>query len=329
MTAYKAWRVHEAEGRFQGDIERCNTEDLPAGDVLIEVTHSSLNYKDALSATGNKGVTRNYPHTPGIDAAGTILASDAPDWSPGDPVIVTGYDLGMNTAGGFGERIRVPAGWCVRMPDGWNAQAAMSYGTAGLTAALSVEKLLRMGIDSSEHPVLVTGASGGVGSVAVALLDKLGYSVTAMTGKPGEAERLQSLGARDVIDRSLLAPEKRPLQKPRFAAVIDTVGGGPLAEALKWLVPGGSATTCGMVGGVALETSVFPFILRGVNLLGVDSVEIPREHKQAVWKRLASDWRCPGIEEKARVIGLDELAPALQDFIDGNAIGRVVLAHQH
>ncbi len=326
MTEFKAWRVHEVDGRFQGGIETRNLSELPEGDVLVRVSHSSLNYKDALSASGHKGVTRQYPHTPGIDAAGEVVESAVPAFQAGQKVIVTGYDLGMNTDGGFGDYVRVPAGWCAGMPESWDARTAMCYGTAGLTAALSVDKLLMAGLEVGEHPVLVTGASGAVGNVAVELLSRLGFRVEAMTSRTDQVGRLNDLGATEIVGRDLLNTEKRPLQKPRFAAVLDTVGGAPLAESLKWVLPGGSVSTCGMVAGTAVNTTVFPFILRGVNLLGVDSVEIPLSLKSRMWERLAGEWRCPRIESTVREIGLAELGATLNAFIEGRSPGKVVLA---
>ncbi|MBC7184074.1 MAG: YhdH/YhfP family quinone oxidoreductase, partial [Marinobacter sp.] len=232
-TEFKAWRVEEQNGEYVGAEKTLSTADLPDGEVLIRVSHSSLNYKDALSASGNKGVTRSFPHTPGIDAAGEVVESATGTPTQGSPVIVTGYDLGMNTDGGFGEYIRVPAAWCVPMPDGWNARTAMIYGTAGLTAGLCVQKLLTMGAKPEQGKVAVSGASGAVGSVAVELLSKLGFDVVAISGKADHAEDLKALGAKEVVGRETLAEEKKPMVKPVFANAVDTVGGGPLAELLK------------------------------------------------------------------------------------------------
>ena len=327
MTQFKAWRVHQIEDRYEGAVETCDTADLPDGEVLIKVSHSSLNYKDALSASGNKGVTRHYPHTPGIDAAGEVVESSSGEWQAGQPVIVTGYDLGMNTDGGFGGYIRVPAAWCTGMPAVWNARTAMCYGTAGLTAALSVDKLLKSGLEPEQGPVLVTGASGAVGTVAVEILSRLGFRVEAMTSRTDRVKELNALGAAEIVGRELLAEEKRPLQKPRYAAVLDTVGGAPLSESLKWVLPGGSVSTCGMVAGIALNSTVFPFILRGVNLLGVDSVEIPIEYKARMWRNLASEWACPHTESSAAEIGLEDLESNLKAFIEGHSPGKVILVH--
>ncbi|WP_166259927.1 YhdH/YhfP family quinone oxidoreductase [Marinobacter salicampi] len=323
---YQAWRVHEQDGKFIGMVETCNTADLPANDVLVKVSHSSLNYKDALSASGNKGVTRNFPHTPGIDAAGEVVEG-AGALSAGQQVIVTGYDLGMNTPGGFGEYIRVPADWCIAMPEVWNPHKAMVYGTAGLTAGLGVSKLLRMKVKPEHGKVVVTGASGSVGTVAVELLARLGFEVIAVSGKPDQAGELKTLGASEVVGRDFLAEEKKPMLKPEFAGAVDTVGGAVLSELLKRIKPGGSVSCCGLVAGVEVQTSVLPFILRGVNLLGVDSVEIPPEEKQSVWDKLSGAWACGHTESSARTIGKEELDSALKAFLDGNSHGKIVLDH--
>lgn len=326
-TEFKAWRVEEKDGQYVGGEQTLNTGDLPEGDVLIRVSHSSLNYKDALSASGNKGVTRSFPHTPGIDAAGEVVESTAGDFAEGSQVIVTGFDLGMNTDGGFGEYIRVPAGWCVPMPSGWDARTAMIYGTAGLTAGLCVQKLLTMGAEPTQGPVAVSGASGAVGSVAVELLSNLGFEVIAISGKADHGDELKALGASSVVGRDALAEEKKPMLKPVFANAVDTVGGSPLAELLKQIKPGGSVSCCGLVAGPQLQTTVMPFILRGVNLLGVDSVEIPLADKQAVWDKFSNAWACPKTEASAKDIGRPELDAALKAFLKGASAGKTVLDH--
>ncbi|WP_372982408.1 YhdH/YhfP family quinone oxidoreductase [Marinobacter sediminum] len=326
-TDFKAWRVEEQDGNYIGSEQTLSTADLPEGDVLIRVSHSSLNYKDALSASGNKGVTRSFPHTPGIDAAGEVVEDASGKLAPGTAVLVTGFDLGMNTDGGFGEYIRVPAGWCVPMPAGWDARTAMIYGTAGLTAGLCVQKLLTMGAEPAQGPVAVSGASGAVGSVAVELLAKLGFEVVAISGKADHAADLKALGASEVVGRDALSEEKKPMLKPVFGNAIDTVGGTPLAELLKQIKPGGSVSCCGLVAGPQLQTTVLPFILRGVNLLGVDSVEIPLADKQAVWARFSADWACPKTEQSARDIGRSELDAALKAFLGGASVGKTVLHH--
>lgn len=327
MTTFRSWRVHDREGTFTGQIEDQSVTDLPEGEVLVRVSHSSLNFKDALSASGNKGVTRSFPHTPGIDAVGEVVSCANGDWQSGDRVIVTGYDLGMNTAGGFGEMIRVPAAWCVALPANWEPHTAMAYGTAGLTAGLCVDKLIRSGLTPQQGPVLVTGASGGVGSVAVELLAKLGFEVVAMSGKADQQEWLKSLGAAQVVGRDALSASRKPMEKPVYGGAVDTVGGEPLATVLKQIRPEGAVAACGLAAGTDLPSSVFPFIIRGVTLAGVDSVEIPQPRKTAIWTKLAGDWACPKSEQAARTIAMEELEPNLQAFLAGKSTGRVVLAH--
>lgn len=278
-TQFKAMVVIELEGnKFSREIEQRDINSLPEGDVLIKVNYSSLNYKDALSSTGNKGVTRKYPHTPGIDAAGVVVESSNENFKEGSEVLVTGYDLGMNTSGGFSEYIRVPAEWVVMLPKGLSLEESMIYGTAGFTAALSVYKLVQSGVNPSDGEILVTGASGGVGSIAVGILSKLGYDVIAGTGKPEAREVLINTGAKDIILREELDDKSgKPMLKTRWAGVIDTVGGNILSTVIKATKYGGSVTACGNVASPEFSANVFPFILRGVNLLGVDSVQCPMD----------------------------------------------------
>lgn len=328
---FKAMRVEEFQDgdklTYRSEIVTRALDALPAGKVLVKVQYSSLNYKDALSASGNKGVTRNYPHTPGIDAVGIVHSSSVDAYAEGDAVIVTGYDLGMNTDGGFAEYIRVPEAWLVRLPEGLSAFESMVLGTAGLTAALCVDKLLKAGLTPEAGAVLVTGATGGVGSVAVALLAQLGFVVTAATGKAEAADFLRSLGATNIIDRRELQEENpRPLLKERWAGVVDVVGGTVLWNAVKALQYGGSVACCGLVGSPNLDASVFPFILRGVNLLGVDSVNVPQADKAAMWQRLATHWKLDRLDSLAEQIGLDELKLRLNGLLEGKGKGRIVLA---
>jgi len=310
-------------------IESRSIDDLPDGDLLIRVHYSSLNYKDALSATGNRGVTRSYPHTPGIDAAGLVEESSDSRFAPGDEVIVTGYDLGMNTDGGFGQYIRVPADWAVRRPDGLSLHESMIYGTAGFTAAMSVWRLLEGGVspgdgeDSGE--VLVTGATGGVGSVAVALLALEGFVVVAATGKSDQEAYLKELGATTVVHRCQINDTPRPLLRERWAGVVDTVGGDLLATALAMTRYGGAVTCCGLVAGPQLNTSVYPFILRGVSLLGIDSVQCPRAFRRELWDKIAGDWKLDNLDAMARTVTLDELNPEIDRILDGKQVGRVVV----
>jgi len=326
MTTFRALRVEQQGEGFASRIVERSADDLPAGDVLVRVQWSSLNYKDALSASGNRGVTRHYPHTPGIDAYGVVEAAGAGLWKVGDKVIVTGYDLGMNTDGSYGELIRVPADWLVSCPLGLTGRDAMLLGTAGLTAALCVSSLIDAGI-SEQGDVLVTGASGGVGSIAVALLAQLGYRVVAVSGKADAQAWLKELGAAECMTREqLLEGSQRPMLKPRFGGVVDTVGGDMLATAIKSLEYGASAACCGMAASADLPLNVFPFILRGVNLLGVDSVELPVEIKQQVWDLLASDWGLHKLETLlAAEVTLDELSPWFERILAGQVRGRVLV----
>lgn len=327
MTSFKAFEVAETSDRhFQGKIVERSLDDLPAGGVLIRVCYSSLNYKDALSASGNKGVTRNFPHTPGIDAAGKVEESATTAFKPGDEVIVIGYDLGMNTAGGFGQYIRVPADWVVPCPAGLTLHESMILGTAGFTAALCVEKLRVNGVAPGSGPVLVTGATGGVGIVAVTLLHKLGYEVVASTGKQESHALLRKLGASAVIDRVELGEENpKPLLKEQWGGAVDVVGGETLANVIKSIRYGGSVACCGLVQSPAFKATVLPFILRGVNLLGVDSVQLPLATKAALWQKLAGEWKLPGLDSFCHDISLNELDAALKTVLKGGATGRFVL----
>jgi acrylyl-CoA reductase (NADPH) len=326
MTAFRALLVEKTDHGFERSVVERDVNDLPPGDVTIDVRYSSLNYKDGLSATGNPGVTRNFPHTPGIDAAGVVSASSTGEFKAGDEVIVIGFDLGMNTPGGFGQCIRVPANWVVRRPEGLTLEESMILGTAGFTAALSVAKLQHMGTSPDSGPVLVTGASGGVGSVAIALLGKLGYEVTAATGKPDKAEFLKGLGATEIIDReSLHEGAERALLRERWGAVVDTVGGEILFNAIKALRYGCSATCCGLVSSSDIPATVLPFILRGVNLLGVDSVELPLEQKEELWSRLATEWKLDNLATLKTTLTLDTLSEAIDQILAGKMVGRGVI----
>jgi alcohol dehydrogenase len=323
MTTFTALRVFEEEGAFVPRLVTRNDDELPAGEVLVQVTHSSLNYKDALSLSGNRGVTKRYPHTPGIDAAGTVISAAGGTFRAGTAVIVTGYDLGMNTDGGFGAHIRVPAGWVVPMPPGLDAARAMALGTAGLTAALCVDSLLQAGVDASRGEVLVTGATGGVGSVAVMLLAKLGFTVVAGSGKADRVDWLKSLGAQEILAReALLEGAGKPMLKERWAGVVDTVGGDILFNAVKSTRYAGSVAACGLVAAPTFNANVFPFILRGVNLLGVDSVELPLEVKATMWDLLAGEWALPQLESVVQEIPLEQVPAIAQELLAGRHAGR-------
>ena len=323
---FKAMVVSEsAEKTFSREVRERALGDLPAGELIIEVKYSSLNYKDALSATGNKGVTRKYPHTPGIDAAGVVADSTTKLFTVGDQVTVTGFDLGMNTSGGFARYISVPALWATKLPQGLSLKDSMSHGTAGLTAALCIIRLMASGLTKESGEVLVTGASGGVGSVAVAILAKLGFNVVAATGKASEHDFLNGLGAKAIISREEANDTSgRPLQKPRWAGVVDTVGGNILATALKTTKYGGLVAACGNAMSAELNVNVFPFILRGVSLLGVDSVEIPMRARQMAWNKLAGEWSID-VGSLVTEVSLEELNPKIDEILKGGIRGRVLI----
>jgi acrylyl-CoA reductase (NADPH) len=319
-------RVEHAKPVYAGRLVHKRIADLPAGDVLIQLAFSSLNYKDALSANGNRGVTRSYPHVPGIDAAGTVVHSVDERYKPGDAVIVTGHDLGMNTSGGFAEYIRVPADWVVPLPDGMTLQQSMALGTAGLTAALCVDKLLHNGLTPAQGDVLVTGATGGVGSIAVALLGKLGFAVTACTGKPQEADYLHAIGARHVISREeVMHGGARTMLTPRWAGAIDVAGGELLGAIIRSLNEGGGVACCGLVSAAEFPITTYPFILRGVNLLGVDSVRIDHGKRCEIWRKLAADWQVPHLEIIGNTITFNELDSELEVIFKGRGKGRRIL----
>lgn len=327
MSSFKALQVSEAaEGRFESKIVDRVIDELPAGEVLIRVSYSSLNFKDALSASGNRGVTRSFPHTPGIDAAGVVASSSVGEFAEGDEVIVTGYDLGMNTAGGFGQYIRVPAAWVIKRPQGLSLREAMILGTAGLTAALCVDKLEQAGLEPGEAPVLVTGATGGVGSIAVALLASLGYKVAAVTGKADQADFLTRLGASQIVERAALqAGVEKALLKEQWGGAVDTVGGDILFNVVKSLQRGASVACCGLTAGTHFQASVLPFILRGVNLLGVDSVEIPLVVKASMWDKLSLQWKLANLDDLSQEVGLEELPTAIERILAGGQVGRVLV----
>lgn len=326
-ASFTALIVEErSPGIFERRIGERTTADLPPGEVLIRVAWSSVNFKDALSATGNPGVTRKFPHTPGIDAAGTVVSCLNNSFSPNQQVLVTGYDLGMNTSGGFGQYIRVPSDWVLPLPDGLTLRESMILGTAGFTAALSVLKLINNGVTPDQGDILVTGASGGVGSLAVALLAKAGYRVVAATGKPDAEALLKKLGAAESIHREeLLKGAERPLMKERWAGAVDVTGGATLAAVLKATRYGGTVTCCGLVDSAELPLNVFPFILRGVSLLGIDSVQCPMAPRREVWRRLANEWKLDNLADAVHEISLDGLEATIMAMLEGKSHGRTLV----
>lgn len=324
MTTYRALWVTE-EPQFKQQVIRRDLDQLPANEVLVRVHYSSLNYKDALSATGNRGVTRVFPHTPGIDAAGVVENSSVEGFAPGDEVIVTGYDLGMNTYGGLADYIKVPASWLIKRPAGLSLREAMILGTAGFTAGLCVQKLVDAGVKPEDGDILVTGATGGVGSVAVKLLSQLGYRVVAATGKQEQIPFLQELGAAEVMDRAgLNEGVDRPMLKTRWAGAVDTVGGEMLFNVVKSLNYGGSVACCGLTAGTNFTGNVFPFILRGASLLGVDSVELPLAAKAAMWDMLSAQWKMD-LEALVEEISLEDTPQAIAKILAGHQKGRVLV----
>lgn len=324
---FKALLVEQPEKKvFTRTIVTRSIDDLPEGELLVRVHYSSLNFKDALSAVGNPGVTRNFPHTPGIDAAGEVVECRDGSFAPGDKVIVTSYDLGMETDGGFGQMIRVPSKWAVKLPAGLSLKESMMLGTAGLTAAMSVQEIVASGVTPEAGPILVTGATGGVGSLAVTMLGKAGYSVTAATGKLDETDYLKGLGATEVIERAAVTEgAERPMMKTKWAGVVDCVGGETLAAALKSAQYGGVVTCCGLVGSPDLAVNVFPFILRGVRLIGIDSVEYAMPLRLKVWEKLATEWKLDNLGTMVDEITLDGLEEKIQAMLTGGLKRRALV----
>lgn len=324
---FTALQVNRNEDKtFTRRIVQRNSDDLPAGELLVRVQYSSLNYKDALSASGHPGVTRNFPHTPGIDAAGQVVSCSDGRFQPGDQVIVTSYDLGMETDGGFGQLIRVPSAWAVALPDGLSLKQSMIFGTAGLTAALSVTALVDSGLTPDQGPVLVTGATGGVGSLAVTVLTRAGFQVTAATGKNSETDYLKCLGATNVISREeVTANSERPMLKPLWSGVVDCVGGTMLEAAIKACRYDGVVTCCGLVGSADLNLNVFPFILRGVRLIGIDSAECPMPRRLHAWQYLAENKDAKLLEQLSEEISLEGLEEKIQAMLKGQVKRRVVV----
>lgn len=323
---YSAYYVEENEGSYSASISKLELKKPQEGFVQIKVSHSSLNYKDALSASGNKGVTRNYPFVPGIDAVGKITDGNSSEFSDGEDVIVTGYDMGMNTPGGFGEFINVPAGWVVKKPANLSNLDAMSIGTAGLTAAASVLKIYESS-KNSDFPVLVSGATGGVGSIAVMLISMLGKEVSAITGKSSSTNFLKSIGASNIIMRdNYLETDTKALERASFSSAIDTVGGKILSKMLPQIAPHGVVACCGNVAGIEVNTTVFPFILRGLTLAGIDSAESPIEFKTSIWNKFADEWKLD-LSSLIKIVTKENLQQEIDLILKGGQQGRVVLEH--
>ncbi|MFB9054924.1 YhdH/YhfP family quinone oxidoreductase [Formosa undariae] len=324
-SIFKAFRVEEVDGTYKTSIKEMAFSPLKEEEIRVKVNYSSLNYKDALSASGNKGVTRHFPHTPGIDAVGIIEASSSDTWQIGDHVIVTSYDLGMNTDGGFAEYITVPAHWAVKLPESLTMKEAMIYGTAGLTAGMSVLRLTQL-VKPEDGKVVVSGATGGVGALSVAMLNKLGYTVVAITGKESESDFLKAQGASEILLRNDIENfDKKPLLKPLFAGGIDTVGGVILENIIKATQPMGAVTSCGNVASPKLDLTVFPFILRGVTLIGIDSQNYPMNYRTEVWNNLASDWKISQLEDTCTEITLEQVDEKIELMLKGQLKGRTII----
>ena len=327
MDNFKAFIVNKTEEDLSAEVKTINLEDLPAGDVVIKVAYSSVNYKDGLASIPNGKIVRSYPFVPGIDLAGTVVSSNDSRFMQGDEVIATSYEIGVSHYGGYSEYARIPGDWIVPLPDGLSLSEAMVYGTAGFTAALSVHRLEENGLTPDKGKVLVTGATGGVGSVAVSMLAKRGYHVVASTGKESEHNYLRKIGAAEIIGRDEVAGEKiKPLDKQLWAAAVDPVGGKTLSAILSKLDYNGSAAVSGLTGGTDVATTVFPFILRGINLLGIDSVYCPMETRKLLWKRMATDLKPEGLLETIQnEVTLEELPAVLSAILKGKNRGRTIV----
>jgi acrylyl-CoA reductase (NADPH) len=323
---FKAYRVSEEDGKARGHVVEASLDELSAGEVVIKTAYSSVNYKDALAGTGSGKIMRRLPLVGGIDVSGTVESSSDARFNAGDPVLVTGYDLGVNHDGGFAAKVRVPAAWVVRVPAGLSLRDAMAIGTAGFTAALSVVDLERNGLKPSTGPVIVTGATGGVGSIAIQILAGLGYKVTALTGKDAEHEYLKSIGAAEVLSRHTLTMGTKPLEKAIWAGAVDAVGGDTLAWLTRTMLYNGPIAATGLTGGTELHTTVLPFILRGAKLLGIDSVMCPMNARQDVWRRLAGDMKPAHLNAMVHEITIDGLNDAFATLMKGEARGRYVVS---
>lgn len=325
-NTFKAIVAEEVDGKIRSSLKELSDKDLPAGDVTVRVAYSTLNYKDGLAVSGKAKIARRYPMVCGIDLAGTVEESSSPDYKPGDQVVITGWGLSESHWGGFTQKQRVKSDWLVPVPKEFSLKQAMAIGTAGFTSMLCVMGLEHMGVKPSEHEVVVTGAAGGVGSVAVALLGKLGYKVAASTGRSELGDYLKLLGATSIVDRAILAqPSGRPLDTERWSGGVDTVGGEVLASVLRSTRYGGSVAACGLAGGANLPTAVYPFILRGVNLLGIESVMCPKPKRLEAWQRLARDLPIEKLEAMTVVEPMSKVSKLAQEILQGHVRGRVVV----
>jgi acrylyl-CoA reductase (NADPH) len=326
MPTFKALLATQDAGKFHASIQQLDRESLPPGEVTIRVRYSGLNYKDGLAVTGKPGVIRKFPMVPGIDLAGVVEESSSPEWKTGDEVVVTGFGLSETLWGGYAELARLDARLLVRLPKGLTLKQAMAIGTAGFTAMQCVIALEQHAVKPDAEDVLVTGAAGGVGSIAVAILAKLGYRVFASTGRPQLDDYLRSLGAAEIVDRAALAaPSQRPMESERWAGAIDSVGGDTLAAIIRALRARGSVAACGLAGGTALSTTVLPFILRGVNLLGINSVYVSREERLEVWARLVRDLPLGLLDQMTEEAPLENIFELGEQIVGGKIRGRTVI----
>jgi acrylyl-CoA reductase (NADPH) len=326
MRTFRALVVDRVDEEHKVGIGMKEAQELPSGGLLIRVEYSSMNYKDALALSKSGGIVRAFPHIPGIDLAGVVEESEDERYQKGDRILVTGYELGVSHFGGYAEYARIPADWAVPLPLGLSAREAMAIGTAGFTAALSVEALQANGVVPGDGPVLVTGATGGVGSMALSILSQLGYETVASTGKPELEPLLRQLGATRVISRSDLLPERiRPLDKQLWAGAVDCVGGPSLPYILSSTRYGGTVAVSGLTGGAEWSATVYPFILRGVRLIGIDSVYTPMEHRVKLWEKLAGEMKPAGLKELTREIALEQVPDLAQELLQGQSWGRVVV----
>ena len=326
-STFKALITREGEdGTYVSTVEQRTIGSLPEGEVLIKVKFTGLNYKDALSASGNKGITRKFPHTPGVDAGGIVVESADAGFKSGDEVIVTGYDLGMNTSGGFAEYIRVPARWVVKRPQGISLKESMIIGTSGFTAASAIFEFIHHGIEPESGKILITGASGAVGSMAVAMLAANNYQVVASTGKQQAAELLLSLGATEIVDREAVDDTTgKPLLPGRWVAALDTVGGNTLSTAIRGTAERGIVTNCGMIASNKLDVSVFPFILRAVRLVGIASAETPMKRRLEIWDLISRKLLFPKLNDLARTVTLEQVPAELEQMLKGEQMGKVIV----
>jgi putative YhdH/YhfP family quinone oxidoreductase len=323
---FNAFRIFDDEEGYRAGIVEQSLNEQSDGDVVIRVAYSSVNYKDALAATGKGRILRTFPLNGGIDAAGTVVSSDSGDFAAGDEVLITGCGLSEDRDGGYSEYLRVPSDWLVPLPDGLTLREAMLLGTAGFTAALSLWRMENNGQRPDMGPVVVTGATGGVGSIAVDLLTRAGYEVHAISGKVERFEWLRELGATQCVSRDELYWSEKPLDSAHWAGAIDNVGGDMLAGLTRVIRPWGSIAACGMAGGIGVRTTVMPFIIRGVSLLGINSAGCPYPIRRELWQRLAGDWKPAGLDRiENREVALDELAPCFETALAGGSLGRVVV----